>query len=85
MEMVQSVSDLKYDPQAIENEYIVDYKHPVLGDVKFVGIPFRFSETLGNPRHPAPDFGEHTEDVLLNICGYSWDDIAKLKEKEVIP
>ena len=84
-EVIQSVSDLKDDPQALENEYIIDYSHPVLGDIKLVGLPFRFSETPGKVRNPAPEFGEHTEEVLINICGYSWDDIERLKAKEVIP
>jgi crotonobetainyl-CoA:carnitine CoA-transferase CaiB-like acyl-CoA transferase len=32
----------------------------------------------------APEHGEHTEAVLVEL-GYSWDDIAKLKEASVIP
>jgi len=33
---------------------------------------------------PAPEFGEHTEQVLQEIGGYTWEEIAQLKEKEVI-
>ena len=28
---IQSISDLLSDPQVLENEYIIDYEHPVLG------------------------------------------------------
>lgn len=30
----------------------------------------------------APEFGEHTEEILLE-CGYGWEDIARLKEEGV--
>jgi crotonobetainyl-CoA:carnitine CoA-transferase CaiB-like acyl-CoA transferase len=32
---------------------------------------------------PAPELGQHTEEVLLEL-GYSWEDIVKLREEEVI-
>ncbi|MGH8918148.1 MAG: hypothetical protein ACRD0H_07395 [Actinomycetes bacterium] len=35
-------------------------------------------------RRPAPEFGEHTEEVLIDLLGYSWEQIAALKEREVI-
>jgi crotonobetainyl-CoA:carnitine CoA-transferase CaiB-like acyl-CoA transferase len=35
-------------------------------------------------RRAAPEFGEHTEEILTEVCGYSWDDVARLKEAEAI-
>jgi CoA:oxalate CoA-transferase len=49
-----------------------------------VGMPVHFSKTPGDPRAAAPEFGEHTEQVLIDMLGYSWEDIGKLKEEEVI-
>ena len=48
-----------------------------------VGIPIQLSETTGSIRRLAPEFGQHTEEVLLG-AGYSWDDIAALREKQVL-
>jgi len=81
---VQHVADLPSDPQVIENEYIVDFDHPVLGKIKMVGLPVKFSKTPGSIRLPAPEFGEHTEIVLNEIGGYSWEEIGQLREEEVI-
>jgi crotonobetainyl-CoA:carnitine CoA-transferase CaiB-like acyl-CoA transferase len=81
---VQSVADLPSDPQVIENDYIVPFKHPVLGDIKMVGSPINYSKTPASIRMPAPEFGEHTEQVLNEICGYSWEEIGQLREEEVI-
>ncbi len=79
----QTISDLLSDPQVIENEYIVEYKHPSYGHIKTVGFPWNFSATPLDLRLPAPQLGQHTEEVLLEL-GYSWDDISSLKDQEVI-
>jgi CoA:oxalate CoA-transferase len=82
--VVNRISDLPDDPQVQANEYVVDYQHPAIGDMKLVGFPVRLSETPANPRGHAPELGEHTETVLTELLGYSWDDIARLKESGVI-
>ena len=44
--------------------------------VDFLGTPWRAAET-------APELGQHTEEVLLEL-GYDWSQIAALKERGVI-
>ena len=80
---VQDYSELEADPQIIANEYIVDVPHPVHGNLREVGVPARLSETPGKVLAAAPEFGQHTEDLLLEH-GYSWEDIAHLHEIEAI-
>ncbi|MGA1791596.1 MAG: CaiB/BaiF CoA transferase family protein [bacterium] len=82
-ECVQSIPDLFEDPQVKANRYIVDYDHPVLGGIKVQPFPVGFSKATVGPKGPAPQFGQHTEEVLLDI-GYTWDDIEKLRDEEVI-
>lgn len=82
--VVNSIDDLMRDEQMITNEYIVDYEHPRIGKTKVVGFPVRLSETPGDPRGAAPEFGEHTELILTELLDYSWEDVARLKEAEVI-
>lgn len=82
--IVNSIDDLPDDPQMLTNNYIVDYEHPSWGPTKIVGVPVRLSKTPGDPRGVAPEFGEHTEQVLIELLGYSWEDIGRLKEKEII-
>ena len=81
---VASVNDLPDDPQVKANEYIVDFEHPTFGPMKQIGMPFRLSETPGAVRRAAPEFGQHTEEVLTELLGYSWEDISRLKSDEVI-
>lgn len=81
---VQSVSDLPDDPQVIANDLVTDVEHPVHGTMQAIGMPFRLSETPGTVRRVAPEFGQHTEEVLLEDLGYGWDEIERLRAKEVI-
>jgi crotonobetainyl-CoA:carnitine CoA-transferase CaiB-like acyl-CoA transferase len=82
--VINSVDDLPSDPQMIVNDYVAPFEHPAFGPTKVVGIPVRLSETPGQLRLPAPEFGQHTEEVLTEMLGYSWDDIARLRDEEVI-
>jgi crotonobetainyl-CoA:carnitine CoA-transferase CaiB-like acyl-CoA transferase len=82
--VVNSVDDLPDDPQVVANGYVAAFDHPVHGPTKVVGVPVRLSETPGSIRLPAPEFGQHTEEVLLDVLGYTWDEIARLREADVI-
>ncbi len=66
------------------NDYIVDFEHPQYGGVQMLGMPVRLAETPGLVRTAAPEFGQHTEEVLIDLLGYSWDELGALREREVI-
>ena len=82
--LIQTIADLENDPQVLANKYIIEYNHATLGPIKVLGSPFQFSKTPAEIRAEAPQFGQHTEEILMEIGGYSWDEIAQLKEEEVI-
>lgn len=83
-ESINSFTDLIDDPQVIANNYIVDFEHPSRGTVKMVNLPVTLSKTPGSIRAPAPEYGQHTEETLVDICGYTWDEVAKFREEQVI-
>jgi CoA:oxalate CoA-transferase len=82
--VVNSVDDLPDDPQVRANDYIVDFEHPQFGTTQVVGIPVRLRETPGSVRLPAPEFGQHTEEILSGLLGYSWEQIGQLRDEHVI-
>jgi crotonobetainyl-CoA:carnitine CoA-transferase CaiB-like acyl-CoA transferase len=77
-------NELGSDPQIMANEYIMDVDHPTLGRVKMTGMPVKFSGTPTRIQRTAPNFGQHTEEVLMDVLGYTWEEIEKLKEEEII-
>ena len=82
--IVNSVDDLPDDPQMRINGYLADLDHPQFGPTTMVGLPVELKETPGSLRDPAPELGQHTEQVLLDLLGWEWDRIQELREKEVI-
>jgi crotonobetainyl-CoA:carnitine CoA-transferase CaiB-like acyl-CoA transferase len=81
---VQTIYDLETDPQLLENEYIIECNHEVVGPVKVPGIPVKLSKTPGKVKCEAPEFGQHTEQVLIDIGGYTWEDITRFKDEGII-
>jgi crotonobetainyl-CoA:carnitine CoA-transferase CaiB-like acyl-CoA transferase len=84
VDSVLKIPDLTEDRQVLENRYIVEMDHTRLGPVKSLGFPIELSKTPPSITRCAPEFGEHTEEVLMEILGYKWNDIARLKEEGVI-
>jgi crotonobetainyl-CoA:carnitine CoA-transferase CaiB-like acyl-CoA transferase len=52
-------------------------------ELQIVPAPIDFDVTPWAIRGPAPELGQHTEEILLEL-GHDWDEIAKLREKRVI-
>ena len=82
--IINSVDDLPDDPQMQANGYVTAFEHPAFGPTPVVGLPVRLSDTPGSIRLPAPEFGQHTEEILTEVLGYSWEEIGRLREEEVI-
>ncbi len=81
---VNDTLEMTLDPQVLANNYVTTFDHPVFGPTKTVGFPIGFSETPMSIRREAPEFGQHTEEILIDLLDYTWDDITRLKEEEVI-
>jgi len=81
--LIQTTSEVASDPQAWANGMFTSIEHPATDKIKLITAPGRFSRTPGGPKAAAPELGQHTEEVLLEI-GYSWDDIVRMKEEQVI-
>jgi crotonobetainyl-CoA:carnitine CoA-transferase CaiB-like acyl-CoA transferase len=80
---IQTPIEVVNDPQSLANEYIIWVDDPVWGKTKQVGFPWMFSETPASVRRLAPELGEHTEEILLEL-GYNRDDIFELRQDGVI-
>ncbi|WP_313500119.1 CaiB/BaiF CoA transferase family protein [Stutzerimonas nitrititolerans] len=75
--------------QAMQDEHylargmVQEVEHPVVGRMKTIGFPFKFSRTPLQIRRPAPLFAEHTDEVLQGI-GLSDEEIRGLRDEGCI-
>lgn len=76
---VQDYGQIIDDPQVVANEYIVPFTRPDGTESRIVGPAVQLSKSPGSIRTRAPEFGEHTEEVLLER-GFTWPDIEALRE-----
>ena len=81
---INTIADAAVDPQVIANDYVTTIDHPSFGKVQVPGFVVALSRTPARIRHRAPEFGEHTEDILINLLGLSWEDVTALRNREII-
>ncbi len=81
---INSIPDVFAHPQAQAREMTLETKHASAGTVKLPGFPYKFSHTPAEIYRPPPLLGEHTEEVLKGLLGYSPKGVASLREKGTI-
>ncbi|MQY27555.1 CaiB/BaiF CoA transferase family protein [Nocardia aurantia] len=80
---VQSMAEIVTDPQVVANGYVGEVELEDGRTYRFPRVPVQFDEQPPELRR-APEHGEHTESVLLEL-GYDWDRITALKSAGVVP
>jgi crotonobetainyl-CoA:carnitine CoA-transferase CaiB-like acyl-CoA transferase len=80
---VNALDNVLTDPQTRAREMIVNIPHPLIPDLRLLGLPIKLSETPGDVRMPPPLKGQHTEGVLIDL-GYSTADINAFRARQVI-
>lgn len=82
--LIQNLDEVCRDPQILARHMLIDTEDTELEGIKLTGCPMKMSasqELLSRP--PAAKLGEHNVEVLSTL-GYSEEDVARLKEEEVI-
>lgn len=80
---VASPDEVINDPQAQANDFFTEVCHPSEGKMRLINIPVTFRQNPASIRITAPELGQHTQGILLDL-GYSLDGIAQLKKQGVI-
>lgn len=71
------------EPQMMENGYIIDMQHPVMGQTRCAGFPVKYGRTPAALKWSAPEYGQHTEEVLSELLGYDWEQLGKMNSEGV--
>jgi crotonobetainyl-CoA:carnitine CoA-transferase CaiB-like acyl-CoA transferase len=81
---VQSSQDrVENDPQLRHRGMFTKVKHPMLGDWKFQGAPFRLDGAKVAVKGPPPMIGQHTIKIMGELLGVSRDELLQGYEEGV--
>ncbi|MGF7235259.1 MAG: CaiB/BaiF CoA transferase family protein [Frankia sp.] len=81
-DVLQTPAEVVRDQQVLANGYLLAGQEPG-PPLSAVASPAQFDGQPLTGARRAPEHGQHTEEILL-ACGYSWDDIAALKDQGAI-
>lgn len=79
-----SSKDLAEDAQLNARGFFARLPHPEVGVQAHTGIPWLLTYAPNGVRSPAPLLGQHTDEVMRDILGYQEEDIARLKEQQIL-
>lgn len=80
---VREYTEVAADPGVFENGYLQRVEGADGSSELVVGCPIRLSETPTSPGTTAPELGQHTEEILLEI-GLEWPEIEDLRSQNAI-
>ncbi len=70
--------------QAHALEMVKEIDHPTCGKIKVTGIPVKLSQTPGAVELPPPTLGQHTEEILTRVLGYSKSEVERFRKEKAI-
>jgi formyl-CoA transferase len=72
------------DPHFQARDAIITTKHPRFGDLRMQNAAPKLSLTPGAVRNPAPDLGQHNQEIYKALLGYSDGRLSELQAAGII-
>ncbi|KAF2226448.1 formyl-coenzyme A transferase [Elsinoe ampelina] len=82
-----AINDVK---QTLEHKHtlsrnmVQEVEHLACGTIKLVNTPVKYSDSQPGIRTPPPTLGQHTQEVLTSMLGYSTADVESLRSEGVV-
>src|ERR1700721_1698527 len=80
---ILSMKEIAEEPSLRETGTVVEVDHPTRGKYLTVGNPVKMSDSITEVKR-SPLLGEHTEEILGKVLGYSAKEIAEIKTSGAI-
>ncbi|MCA9667134.1 MAG: CoA transferase [Myxococcales bacterium] len=81
---INDLADVFGDPQVAAREMARAVEHAALGPLRLVGSPIKLRCSERAAMSPPPLVGQHSAEVLSELCGLGDEEIAALREAKVI-
>lgn len=80
---ILSMEELVNEDSLMSTGTVVEVDHPARGKYRSVGNPIKLSDCPTEVER-SPLLGEHTEEILTGVLGYSSDEIANFRESGTV-
>ncbi len=80
---ILSMKEIAAEPALRETGTIVEVDHPERGKYLTVGCPIKMSDSPVEVAR-SPLLGEHSDQILVDVLGYSAEEVASLRDAKVI-
>jgi crotonobetainyl-CoA:carnitine CoA-transferase CaiB-like acyl-CoA transferase len=81
---VYRIDQMLEDPHVKARGIITEIEHSTAGTVRSPGFPVKLSKSPATVRMPAPKLGEHNEQILTELLGYTKEQVADLKKAGIL-
>jgi CoA:oxalate CoA-transferase len=81
---INNLQQICEDAHIQHRKMLVEIDQPVVGKMRISASPFKLSDTPGEVYAPAPMLGQHSDEVLQGLLGYSPEQVAQFKAAGVI-
>lgn len=81
---INALDEVFVDPHVVARGMVHTWEHPVAGPVRLVASPMKFSATPVRTDLPPPLLGQHTDEVLQLVLGWSPETIAQMRQEGCI-
>jgi formyl-CoA transferase len=81
---IYRAADMLEDPHFQARQAIVSTAHPRLGTLRMQNVAPRLSASPGSIRSPAPELGQHNDEIYGGLLGLDAAGVAALRERGVV-
>ena len=81
---INTLRDVFDHHQATARDFRLEIEHPTAGVIGLPGFPYKMSHTPAALHRPPPRMGEHTEEILTGLLGYSTQSVDQLRQAKAI-
>jgi len=80
---ILSMKEIAEEKSLRDTGTVVEVDHPTRGKYLTVGNPVKMSDSITEVKR-SPLLGEHTEEILTQVLGYSTEELAEIKASGAI-
>ncbi len=81
---IYDLDQMLADPHVMAREIIKSVEHSTAGNVRSPNFPVKLEKSPAGVQRPAPTLGQHNEEVLTEMLGYTKEQVVDLRKAGVI-